>query len=259
MIIVPRVFLLFLLPPFVWAWSKHYLDDANTTAWTFDNNYHSLTDGRAWGGSYRDASQGTTSTGTLDFQGSYVEIYGVTQAVEGAGCHIDFSWPGGSTSYRYTGVDKAFNTFLARASGFDPKKVYRVSFVEQSDGCYGGPDYAIVYVDDVAAAASPAITSLVVGSSEVKRLTGTIVGGVIGGIIGILILLGVGFWLLVRSRKVRRAQEAPTAFPAEPQTGFDNRISLRPNTLVIPEQEKPANNNTTNVSNSPPWPQLYQQ
>ena len=61
---------------------------------------------------------------------------------------MDFKWATGSASYSYPENDYGYNILLVRAQGFDPKVVSTINFSEQELGCYGGPDYAVVTVED---------------------------------------------------------------------------------------------------------------
>ncbi|KAH8825946.1 hypothetical protein DL96DRAFT_1610307 [Flagelloscypha sp. PMI_526] len=276
---LPRVFLGFLLPSCVWSVTQYYIDDSNTTAWTFntgtDSYFNTWNEPQAYGGTYHDSGGSGVATGSLTFRGnlffkakitddttmpftgSSVDIYGIARNNEGLNCRIDYKWSSGSATYSYPEKDWGYNILFVRAEGFDPGAVSTISFSEQELGCYGGPDYAVVTVEDTNSTSSAAssTTSVTYTSFNVQHSIGAIVGGVLGGVVGILAVLLVGIWIIARRRKLRQSRRAPTPTSDDSKAGFDQIPSPGPSNTSIPPQGVPGFNNVSRVSNTPPWPQ----
>ncbi|KAH8825867.1 hypothetical protein DL96DRAFT_1681956 [Flagelloscypha sp. PMI_526] len=182
---------LFLSTSFVQAKHQYYIDDTNTTAWSFSGKYVSDKDSMAYNESYTACHlslffpNAFSSNLSAPLTGSSIEIFGVAFEAGVDTCHVDFSWPFGNTTHTMNPTFKnPYNLSYAHAEGFNPDEVSSVTFVVRS--CLAYLDYAVVTVED--------------SDSATPSTSGAVVGGVIGGLV-ILSLLLSGIWIKYRHRK----------------------------------------------------------
>ncbi|KAH8798444.1 hypothetical protein DL96DRAFT_1564985 [Flagelloscypha sp. PMI_526] len=143
-----------------------YLDDTNSTAWTFvfdssandtSPTWTTANSSLAYGGTYQI---GHWPTGVLKFRAMHIE-----QSPDDAdSVHIIwFDWPKHHTRVPINSTDsKVFNYLLLKADGFDPGKDTYISFGRPR---WVGIDYAIVD-----------------GSTSKSVDSAAIIGGIIGGV-----------------------------------------------------------------------------
>ncbi|KAH8825954.1 hypothetical protein DL96DRAFT_1610345 [Flagelloscypha sp. PMI_526] len=267
----PHIFGLVFLPCLVWAETQYFLDDTNTTAWTV-NSYDRLPDS----GSYRGTSllcRLDGCSGTLEFQGSSVEIYGVKTngiMLSGQNCSIDFSWPSGNATYEYDAASQlsiVYDVSFLKVGGFNANETSYVRF-KQNIAC-AALDYAIISVENtvvptasassmtpssttehgtlsttttssaasVTNSSADSVSSDITKASRRRPSTALVVGGVISAVVA-FVLLGSGIWLLRRRRKGQHAYEVPTSSSAETAIVYDNLASLPPNSLAMSARYK---------------------
>ncbi|KAH8798564.1 hypothetical protein DL96DRAFT_1638975 [Flagelloscypha sp. PMI_526] len=204
-----------LFPSHVLAKTRHYIDDTNSTAWSFAGSFSYLTDPMAYDTSATIVQPGVYSSGKLTFQGSSVDIYGVAFDRGQSQCAVDFTWPSGNSTFVMSSLLKtSHNISYAHASGFNPGEVSSISSAVRR--CSAVFDYAIVTVED----------------DVVPSLIGPIVGGVVGAVV--LALLIVGIWAKRQHRKTTSPQELSTSLPTRPKTAFMPNIeAAAPNHMGI--------------------------
>ncbi|KAH8810244.1 hypothetical protein DL96DRAFT_1821727 [Flagelloscypha sp. PMI_526] len=227
------VFSLILLPCLIWGKAQYYVDDTNTTNWSIFGYNPKGGEPSLYNESYSSCGW-ATCTGFFTFQGSSVELFGVSTG--GDGCGIEFSWPSKTQSFHTDPLGSLlFNVSLVKADGFDLNELSTVNFKEVTNaGCNIGLDYALITVDD----AMISNTNHAVGtvSSASKSRVGSIVGGVAGGVIIALSLLAWRIWIMRRRRKEIRGHTEPKSVlvETEPLT----ITSIPPNSLAISAREK---------------------
>ncbi|KAH8825945.1 hypothetical protein DL96DRAFT_1682003, partial [Flagelloscypha sp. PMI_526] len=217
---------------YVSAKSLYYIDDTNSTAWSFNGVFYSYKEHMPYNGSYTicgDSGLKPNCSGSLTFRGSSVDIYGVAHESLDNVCVIDFNWPLGNSTYvMKNGFTNPYNVSYAHADGFNPEETSSVSFSVRS--CWGTFDYAVVAVDDkmtpdsnsITAPAASGVTTLPTNKPPV----GSIVGGLLGGAVVLTILI-TGIWIKCRRRRATSPEEVTAPKPAaDSQAAYSHMISL---------------------------------
>ncbi|KAH8794370.1 hypothetical protein DL96DRAFT_1568222 [Flagelloscypha sp. PMI_526] len=189
---------------FVRAKTQYYIDDTNSTAWSFTGISSNITEPKPYNGSYTPL-------------GSSVDIFGVAFIVDpSVQCATDFTWPlGNSTHVMNQSLKQPYNISYLHAEGFDPREVSFVSFVSRSCGALF--DYAVVTVEDVAdpspsSGSNPLSPPMFISSLFLQHATefffnsAPIVGGVVGGLI-ILLLFLVVIWIKCRRVEIKAPKQ----------------------------------------------------
>ncbi|KAH8825922.1 hypothetical protein DL96DRAFT_1610253 [Flagelloscypha sp. PMI_526] len=253
-------FLLFLLC-FVHA-VPQYLDNTNTTAWSYVGSDGQSSGPIFYGGS--ESHPDTSEAGSLTFCGSTVTIYGeLTNSPshpEYKNGYVQFTWANGGTS-TFSHIGSAVNQSILYAEGFNPAEDTKISF--QATQAEIHVDYAVVDAEPTtttsptsqpassspattspATTTSPTITSLPASATTTppspKPPIGAIVGGTIGGIALLLGLL-LGFCFFRRRQQSKELQpEKFLGTQESPDQDTRARVPFvpAPNSLTMSAREK---------------------
>ncbi|KAH8829758.1 hypothetical protein DL96DRAFT_1678414 [Flagelloscypha sp. PMI_526] len=256
-----------ILPALVLA-KIQYLDDGDTSSWTFTGstltpltwgavtiaypcagcfshgaNNEKPDPNKAYGGTYHD---GTSSLGgTIKFRGNAIVVYGIQTA---ASASINFSI--GGLQYTYPGTNTSapllYNTVLLNATGLDESSELTVHFTINLSvgGNWALFDYAAVTVmDETSTAGSSLSPSTSPLSVSKKQPIGAIVGGALGGI-ALVLLFGLAFlfmkWPRVQNylNKPHGQAELVSPYPLDLSFTTDSPTTSPVNTLATYLREK---------------------